>query len=246
MSRLALLTAAIVLLAPRAHAQSVSGTVLDDDSDQPVRSVVVELRTVRGRALGSVVTDSVGAFRLAVPEAGTFRLRARRLGYQEVESPGFQVAASEAVEVHLAIASASIPISPLTITSRPEAPRNRMLEQVGYYQREQRNNGVFIRRERIERNNGGRLSDVLSELAGVRRVTISGVSTISLNRQRACTPQVVVDGVPLVESAHIDDIIALRSIEAIEIYRGPSQTPVEFASRETGCGILLIWTRSPR
>jgi hypothetical protein len=243
MSRLALI-AAILLTAAPAHAQSVRGRVLDDSSDQPVQGVLVELRSQRGAPLGTSVTDSLGEFRLNVPQAGIFRLRARRIGYRDVESPGFDVAAGEAVEASLVIAAASVPLEPLTITSRPEPPRSLLLEQVGFYQREHRNSGTFIRHDRIERNNGGRLSDMLSEIAGVRRVMVRGVSTISLNRQRNCSPQVVLDGQPLVESTRIDDIVALRAIEAIEIYRGPSEAPVEFAMRETGCGLVVIWTRA--
>jgi hypothetical protein len=246
MRRLAFLAAAAVVLAGPLAAQAVNGTVLDDDSGLPVRAVLVELRTARGRALGTAVTDSAGTFRLNVPEAGVFRLRAKRLGYQDVESPGFDVAAAEVLEVNLAIAATSVPLTPLTITSRPEPTRNLMLERVGFYQRQHRNAGTFLLRERIERNNGGRLSDLLSELNGVRRVMVRGAATISLNRQRNCSPQVVLDGQPLVESTRIDDIVALRSIEAIEIYRGPAEAPAEYAMRETGCGLLVIWTRGRR
>jgi hypothetical protein len=246
MSRLALVTAAALLASSPGYAQTVTGTVLDDDSGHPVPSVHVELRTQRGRALTAAVGDTAGEFQLQVPEAGVYRLRATRLGYQNVDSPEFEVAAGEQVVVHLAIASSSVPLTPLVITSRPEPPRNLMLVGVGFYQREQRGGGTFVRRERIERNNGGRLSDVLSEVAGIRRVVLHGVSTITLNRQRSCSPQVVVDGLPLIESAHIDDIVAIRSIEAIEVYRGPAQTPIQVAQHETGCGMLVIWTRSPR
>jgi hypothetical protein len=245
MARLTVLLASLLLSAP-ACAQSVSGTVLDDDSDQPVRAVLLELRSSHGHPLGSAVTDSLGMFHLQAPEAGTFSLRARRIGYQDVESPGFAIAAAEAVEVHLAIASTNIPLAPLTITSRPEPPRSLFLERVGFYRRQYRNAGTFLPRERIERTNGARLSDLLSEINGVRKVMVHGVMTISLNRQRNCSPQVVLDGQPLVESTRIDDIVSLAGIEAIEIYRGPAEAPAEYAMRETGCGLLLIWTRSRR
>jgi hypothetical protein len=246
MALLPRIAALLLLAAAPAGAQSVGGSVLDDDSDEPVRTVLVELRTDRGRALATTVTDSLGAFQMGVPGEGSYRLLLRRLGYQTVESPLFAVAAAEAVEVSLRIASTSISLTPLTITSRPEAPLNLMLERVGFYQRERRQGGTFLRRERIERNNGGRLSDVLSELPGVRRQVVRGVSVISLNRQRSCSPQVVLDGQPLIESTRIDDIVAIRSIEGIEVYRGPAEAPVEFAMRETGCGLLVIWTRGRR
>jgi hypothetical protein len=33
------------------------------------------------------------------------------------------------------------------------------------------------------------------------------------------------------------------SIESIEYYAGPSQTPMEFSGSDTGCGVLVIWTK---
>lgn len=243
MPRLACTLAAALLAAAPAAAQSIGGRVLENSSDAPVVGVYVELRTARGQSLGSAITDSLGTFSFRVPEAGIFRLRATRIGYQRVESPGFDVGATEAVELDMRISATAVLVSPLTITSRPEPPRSRYLESVGFYERERRSPGTFVRRDRVDRTNVSRLSDFLSELPGVRKVVVRGVSTITFNRQRACSPQVVLDGQPLVESTRIDDIINLRTIEALELYRGPAETPAEYGHRERGCGMLVIWTR---
>lgn len=243
MSRLACTLTAALLAAAPLPAQSVAGRVLDNGSDAPVLGVLVELRTERGGDSGSALTDSLGAFRLEVPGPGIFRLRATRIGYQRVESPGFEVGEAEQVEADLRISASAVLVEPLTITSRPEPPRSRYLETVGFYERERRSSGTFVRRDRVDRANVSRLSDFLSDLPGVRKVVVRGVSMITLNRQWACPPQVMLDGHPLVESIRIDDIISLRAIEALEIYRGPSETPAEYGYRERGCGMVVIWTR---
>jgi hypothetical protein len=41
----------------------------------------------------------------------------------------------------------------------------------------------------------------------------------------------------------IDEIIAVSAVEAVEVYRGPSQTPARFAGPEVGCGVIVIWTQ---
>jgi hypothetical protein len=41
----------------------------------------------------------------------------------------------------------------------------------------------------------------------------------------------------------IDDIVHVGAIEAMEVYRGPSQTPPRFAGGEMGCGVVVIWTQ---
>ena len=35
------------------------------------------------------------------------------------------------------------------------------------------------------------------------------------------------------------------TIEAMEVYRGPAETPAKFRQREAACGLIVIWTREP-
>lgn len=48
------------------------------------------------------------------------------------------------------------------------------------------------------------------------------------------------------ETLRIDDIAHPSTVAAIEIYRSGVQTPAQFggASRETQCGVIVIWTRA--
>ena len=37
--------------------------------------------------------------------------------------------------------------------------------------------------------------------------------------------------------------IMARELEAVEVYRGPSETPVEYQGTGSGCGVMMLWTR---
>ena len=37
--------------------------------------------------------------------------------------------------------------------------------------------------------------------------------------------------------------VMARELEAVEVYRGPSETPVEYQGTGSGCGVMMLWTR---
>ena len=39
--------------------------------------------------------------------------------------------------------------------------------------------------------------------------------------------------------------IAPDQIQAIEFYAGPAETPSEYQTLNSDCGVLVIWTRTP-
>ena len=60
---------------------------------------------------------------------------------------------------------------------------------------------------------------------------------------RGCEPAVFIDGVRIHGgAAAIDELVSPIEIAAVEVYRGPSEVPVEFSGPETGCGAIVIWT----
>jgi hypothetical protein len=56
-----------------------------------------------------------------------------------------------------------------------------------------------------------------------------------------CQPEYVVDG-------QVDNMFGpttpIRDIVGLEVYTGPSDVPGEFAGRNSGCGVIVLWTRS--
>jgi hypothetical protein len=229
------------------HAQTVSGKILDGATMLPIPAASVTALSSTGRRIDRAVADSAGFFALELRGAGGYRLFAERIGYRTVTSPDFDLRSREALEVELHMTVMTLNMEPLVIKSRAEPPRLAALIRAGFYLREQNAPGLFLRRDDIARTRGARLSEVLGTVPGARRATIQGRAGISLGRSggtgRACPPSVFLDGMQVVRAEGIDDIVAVSAVEAIEVYRGPSQTPAQFAGGETGCGVVVIWTQ---
>lgn len=85
------------------HTQAVLGEVVDRASAASLPGVFVELVDGAGKRVDSSLTDEVGAFRLQVPEPGTYTLRAAGIGFGTVASPPLNLE-SEDLSYHFEIA----------------------------------------------------------------------------------------------------------------------------------------------
>lgn len=86
-SRVAAALVACGLLAGPAAAQAVSGSVRSEGTGRPVVGALVTLEHLAGGEAGVTLSDTAGAYRVAVPAAGTYRLRVARVGHPDVLSP---------------------------------------------------------------------------------------------------------------------------------------------------------------
>jgi outer membrane receptor for ferrienterochelin and colicin len=41
----------------------------------------------------------------------------------------------------------------------------------------------------------------------------------------------------------INAVVSPDQVEAIEVYRGPSEIPAEYSGNDAMCGVILIWTK---
>ena len=121
--------------------------------------------------------------------------------------------------------------------------------------------GAFITHADIDRRKPYRPSDLLRTVNGVRVDTDNGDGRPVIRMGRTplgtrtmknvqtlaadCRVNYYLDGHFVPQGTfHIDDVPSM-SIEAIEIFRGPSEVPAAFRHRETACGVISIWTREP-
>ena len=51
------------------------------------------------------------------------------------------------------------------------------------------------------------------------------------------------DGLPIDGSGSADIDVRPEMVEAIEVYAG-GQVPIEYAARNSDCGLVMIWTRT--
>lgn len=112
-----------------------------------------------------------------------------------------------------------------------------------------RRNGHGQYRDELELVKSGAytLQDAVMPMRGVAvdcsKTTPSGLGCkIHMVRSPTnCQPEYVVDD-------RVDNMFGpttpIRDIVGLEVYTGPSDVPGEFAGRNSGCGVIVIWTRS--
>lgn len=83
-------------------------------------------------------------------------------------------------------------------------------------------------------------------IASTRGYT-TGVDAFNNSTLQFCYMDVYIDGIRVQsgdpEASQNIDLTALRNVGGIEVYAGPSETPPEYRSKWTGCGLVLIWTK---
>lgn len=124
-----------------------------------------------------------------------------------------------------------------------EARRRRLIGRlVEFETRMARGVGQFLTATEIERRRQFNLGAILGTLKGVNsRCSMMECSVRMARAPRNCAPKYFIDGIPSDQSATDTPI---SDIYGVEVYRGPSETPVEFLTSESGCGVISIWTKS--
>ena len=214
------------------------GRVVDAETRTPVGSAAVTLDELSG---ARTLTNERGYFTLGRQPWGVYRLSVSALGYATRRAAvRLQGGMTQSVEVELS--AEPIPIEGLDVVVQGRSTGNTMQDMV---RRMRLGFGSFVTRDMIERRPGARVAELLREAPGVQVFTVGPDNAYLEVRGRQCIPDVFVDGVPWLNAAET----ALTSlhgadVEAIEVYKGISETPGEFMG--TGpppCAVVVIWRR---
>jgi Carboxypeptidase regulatory-like domain len=253
----------VLLLAVSAitlHAQSlaaqprnarVNGAVVDKTSGAPVSGATVVFLG-DGRAL---TTDSSGLFRFEKLPSGIARFLVR--------APGFPAGAlivalapGEALDRRVELDS----VTPARVVETAPAParsNGQMLAPVtveaerslgprfaAFERRRKTGGGQYLTHDDIVNRQYSTLQDVARSLRGVNVECSGGSQGCQIRMVRApmrCLPEYIVDD-------NVDNIfgptVPVRDIEGLEVYTGAADVPGEYAGRNAGCGVIVIWTRS--
>jgi len=242
---LPLLLAALVGSASPAGAQKgdgrLVGVVVDKASGLPVGNAEV-LHMGDSRSASS---DSTGAYKFDGLPSGILKFIVRAKGYPAT-SVIVALARGESMVRRIELdssqsgrASSAQGLNKVTIEAAPSlGPRYADFER-----RKATGQGHYITSDEIEKSNATSLQEAVR---GVRGVTMDcggglGCSIRMVRAPMQCLPEYIVDD-------RVDNFfgpnVAVRDIQGIEVYTGPSDVPGEYAGRNAGCGVIVIWTKS--
>ena len=252
------LLAACLFATPLA-AQTLRGKVLDATTGAGIPAAAVRALS-EGRDVGHARTAADGTFFFQLRAPGTVRIEAQRAGYRTTVTSELPVGGRETVDVEVRLSAEAIAIEPLRVTARVEPPRRRNLELNGFYERERMGIGQYVRREDIERRANQNLAQVLARVQGAAIQYVGSKQYIYFPRngrpnirqtfrgppQNACLPRLFVDGARVTYDANndINAVVNPGQVEAIEVFRGPSEIPTQYNDNNSMCGVILIWTRN--
>jgi hypothetical protein len=96
-------------------------------------------------------------------------------------------------------------------------------------------------RGEIEGSGVNRFADLLVGVPGVR---VAGIQVVLNSLLPGCgAPLLYVDGIRYGRASPDESLIPLHLVEALEVYRRPSEIPGEFSGSDAQCGVIAVWTR---
>ncbi|MGH7679882.1 MAG: carboxypeptidase regulatory-like domain-containing protein [Gemmatimonadaceae bacterium] len=217
--------------------------VVTDSAGAPVRDADVGIASLRRL----VRTDELGRFGFDKLPPGQLEVSVRRLGFEPWRAR-VAITGAGTDSLPIKLKSAAAMLAAIDVSSTELRLRQNIED---FYRRTIQGTGQYITRDQIEARWGGVPSDMLRNTAGVRlmRSASGGYSPrfpqTSLTRGD-CPPMIWVDGqkAPGLEI----DAIPLNDVEGIEVYSGPSTTPMQFTGGRsmTTCGTIVVWSRPPQ
>ncbi|MDE2662358.1 MAG: carboxypeptidase regulatory-like domain-containing protein [Gemmatimonadota bacterium] len=261
------------LVVPISRHGHVAGRVLDLRRGEPVPGAEIRLaaaepapapgdRPPSAEARHPTTSDEHGFFAIPDLVPGDYRLA--------VSHPDAGVAADTIpvhsgstvdVRVELDPAPPSAPDSASPDSASPAAGRRIVAErrhprltEVGFYERRResatRGRGHFFTPERIRALAPTRLTDVLTEVDGLRELCPRQTCRPVSRRARRCSHMSVYLNGALVmdgrawdfERGGVDDLAAPHEVAAIEVYLRSVSLPGEFTAPADRCGAIIIWS----
>lgn len=256
-SRVSRLTAHLLLLTvlpAAATAQArLNGAVVEDSSGRALAGVEIEVQGT-GR---TGVTNAFGHYHIDSIPVGWHLVLFRYVGYQPVrQRVNLRDGATSRSDALLVPFAATL--DSVVVTGSSKKPRGIGLE--GFEERRALGFGRFIDSTTLRNATIMRLTDLLRRNGvEVRRVWVPERSRFeewAVSRRvrgpsgAPCPMQVFLDGMAIYKSRSPGQIppdmrtlFDVSALEAVEIYRGPAETPLEFGGPGADCETIVLWSR---
>jgi hypothetical protein len=262
---------ALLAVSPRvATAQGVlRGVLYDDASGTPIRGTVMLVDPATDAAVVYNATDSLGRFNLQA-QTGIYRIAAIHPGYKSILSAPISLQSGERLTIRVPIAAAGDPSHQIGVVehvhpdgSGAAAPVQRDALS-GFRARKAVGDGLHYDRAAFERSRVTTLGEFLQTVPGFSVTDPGSTSSMQLMRNAAtvassagsvtptsCYLGWFLDGhridIPGSNDGMTDGLgrLQLDDLDGVEIFRGLSEMPLEFAAPDLRCGAIAIWTRRP-
>jgi hypothetical protein len=221
---------------------ALSGRVTDRSTGKAVPSAEViylaDSRAVTtdtgGRYAFKNLPAGVGQFLVRAPHFPALHIIVELAAGQEFVRP---VALDSTPLGRLAAAQA---LPPVSVSAEAPVMNYRL---IGFEQRKKNGHGQYLSEDDIVRSGAYNLADAVKHMRGVT-YECGGGGGCFIRMARApmqCLPEYIVDDQVMNDFGPLTPI---RDIIAVELYTGPTEVPGEYAGRNSGCGVVVIWTRS--
>jgi len=231
-------------------AQAVRGSVVDSIRGSAMDSVFVELLSPDRQVIAYVRSNNGGRFYIQAPEAGTYQVRLRQVGYTSFTSQLLTLAPARDATLNARLVPLAVELEPVVVVRLEE---DRFLRQVGFYQRRRSGTGFYADPAYLAKvaPKARQTADVLDGIPGVTIVVGGGswgVRMPRLTRQMDCDkmgPRIFLDGNNMTPGGTAFDIANINPLDllAIEIYDSVSEVPLQYGGDTSVCGVLVFWTK---
>lgn len=225
-----------------ANAPHLHGRVTDHTSHAPIRGAQIILEA-DGRF---VTSDSTGHYDFADIPKGIVELSIRAARFPVVHYTLRLIGTSgwaQDIELDSTRAPSGVAhLAPVAVTADAPEVNFRMRD---FELRRASGRGQYLTDEQIQRSGASNIQDAVRGMRGVdldcSGTAFAGCRIRMARAPQRCSPEYYVDG-------QVDNDFGpstpIRDVIGIEVYTGPTDVPGEFAGRNSGCGVVVLWTRS--
>lgn len=250
---------------------AIRGVLVDDSTGAFVHGTVMLVDPATDAPVVHVITDANGAFELKAGD-GTYQIAAVRAGYQSVLSAPVHVENGERMTIRIPIAMNRDPQHNISVLEhvRPDPNTVKAAQAMreasdmgGFARRKILGTGLHYDRAQLSKAQVSTLGEFLQSVPGLMVGNPGATSSMSLSRNLGsplsnglggsfggpCRMGWFVDGHRMDLPGRNDPLtdglgsLPLESIAGLEIFRGLSEMPPEFAEPDLRCGAVAIWTR---
>jgi hypothetical protein len=236
----------LFVAAPRqAAAQTITGKLLDQYTNQPIPGATISLVTEQNAPVGPTTkTGNDGSFSVAAAAPGIYRLRADISGYLSAVTPAIELGAGDQINITWHLLAGAVQMRPIAIVSSSRRTSGRLS---GFYDRMQHKGlGTFITADQIQKMHPFQVTDILRTMPGLEVFPSPRGFGNVVRTIEGCQPAIFLDGsrFPLLGES-IDNLVNPSDLEGIEVYAHPTDVPAEFQQgRGSNCGAIVLWTKN--